>query len=112
MTFFNGFQLENIIKIIIRNVGFQPLIAVSRKEIPVIISTGDGRYYVSETTTATRRSGSNSYVAIADHLTPDGYVACTENGTKYQALKEAYDAYTKLVTTGVYQDYKDTLPKK
>lgn len=82
------------------------------KEIPVIISTGDGRYYVSETTTATRRSGSNSYVAIADHLTPDGYVACTENGTKYQDLKEAYDAYTKLVTTGAYQDYKDTLPKK
>ena len=83
-----------------------------RRDIPVIISTGDGRYYVSETTTATRRSGSNSYVAIADHLTPDGYVACTENGTKYQDLKEAYDAYTKLVTTGAYQDYKDTLPKK
>lgn len=82
------------------------------KEIPVIISTGDGKYYVSKTTTATRRSGSNSYVAIADHLTPDGYVACTENGTKYQDLKEAYDAYTKLVTTGAYQDYKDTLPKK
>ena len=51
-------------------------------------------------------------MAIADHLTPDGYVACTENGTKYQDLKEAYDAYTKLVTTGAYQDYKDTLPKK
>ena len=31
MTFFNGFQPENIIKIIIRNIGFQPLIAVSRK---------------------------------------------------------------------------------
>ena len=82
------------------------------KEIPVIISTGDGRYYVSETKTATRRSGGKSYVAIADHLAPDGYVACTENGTKYQDLKEAYDAYTKLVTTGAYQDYKDTLPKK
>ena len=51
-------------------------------------------------------------MAIADHLTPDGYVACTKNGTKYQDLKEAYDAYTKLLTTGVYQDYKDTLPKK
>lgn len=30
MTFFNGFQPENIIKIITRNMGFQPLIAVSR----------------------------------------------------------------------------------
>lgn len=58
------------------------------------------------------RSGSKSYMAIADHLTPDGYVAYTENGTKYQDLKEAYDAYSKLVTTGVYQDYMDTLPKK
>ena len=29
MTFFNCFQPENIIKIIIRNIGFQPLIAVS-----------------------------------------------------------------------------------
>ena len=112
MTFFNSFQPENIIKIITRNMGFQPLIAVSRKEIPVIISTGDGRYYVSKTTTATMRSGSKSYMAIADHLTPDGYVAYTENGTKYQDLKEAYDAYSKLVTTGVYQDYMDTLPKK
>jgi len=56
MTFFNGFQPENIIKIIIRNMGFQPLIAVSRKEIPVIISTGDGRYYVSREATAMWRS--------------------------------------------------------
>ena len=82
------------------------------KEIPVIISTGDGRYYVSKSTTATRQLGSKSYVAIADHLAPKDYKACTDNGTQYQNLKEAYDAYTKLVTTGAYQDYKDTLPKK
>ncbi len=83
-----------------------------RQDIPVIISTGDGRYYVSKTTTATRGSGSKSYVAIADHLAPKDYKACTDNGTKYKNLKEAYDAYTKLVTTGDYQNYKDTLPKK
>lgn len=83
-----------------------------RQDIPVIISTGDGRYYVSKSTTATRQSGSKSYVAIADHLTLNAYKACTDNGTEYQNLKEAYDAYTKLVTTGAYQDYKDTLPKK
>lgn len=83
-----------------------------RKDIPVIISTGDGRYYVSKSTTATRQSGSKSYVAIADHLTLNAYKACTDNGTEYQNLKEAYDAYTKLVTTGAYQNYKDTLPKK
>lgn len=83
-----------------------------RQDIPVIISTGDGRYYVSKSTTATRQSGSKSYVAIADHLTLNAYKACTDNGTEYQNLKEAYDAYTKLVTTGAYQNYKDTLPKK
>lgn len=83
-----------------------------RQDIPVIISTGDGRYYVSKSTTATRGSGSKSYVAIADHLTLNAYKACTDNGTEYQNLKEAYDAYTKLVTTGAYQNYKDTLPKK
>lgn len=83
-----------------------------RQDIPVIISTGDGRYYVSKSTTATRQSGSKSYVAIADHLAPKDYKACTDNGTEYQNLKEAYDAYTKLVTTGAYQNYKDTLPKK
>lgn len=32
MTFFNSFQPENIIKIITRNMGFQPLIAVSLKK--------------------------------------------------------------------------------
>ena len=83
-----------------------------RRDIPVIISTGDGRYYVSKSTTATRQLGSKSYVAIADHLAPKDYKACTDNGTQYQNLKEAYDAYTKLVTTGDYQNYKDTLPKK
>ncbi len=82
------------------------------QDIPVIISTGDGRYYVSKSTTATRQLGSKSYVAIADHLAPKDYKACTDNGTKYQNLKEAYDAYTELVTTGDYQNYKDTLPKK
>ncbi len=82
------------------------------QDIPVIISTGDGRYYVSKSTTATRQSGSKSYVVIADHLTLNAYKACTDNGTEYQNLKEAYDAYTKLVTTGAYQNYKDTLPKK
>ena len=83
-----------------------------RRDIPVIISTGDGRYYVSKSTTATRQLGSKSYVAIADHLAPKDYKACTDNGTQYQNLKEAYDAYTKLVTTGDYKNYKDTLPKK
>lgn len=31
--------------------------------------------------------------------------------TKYDTLKDAYDAYAKLVTEGKYQNYKDTAPK-
>ena len=47
MTFFNGFQPENIIKIITRNMGFQPLIAVSQnfsdlKTVPSVYWIKDG----------------------------------------------------------------------
>ena len=37
------------------------------KEIPVIIQTGDGKYYVSETTTGTRKG--KKYVTISESLT-------------------------------------------
>lgn len=41
------------------------------KSIPVIIQTGDGKYYVSETTTG-KRNGKN-YVTISESLTPNQY---------------------------------------
>ena len=81
------------------------------KKIPVIISTADGRFYISETTTAIRKNTAGNYVAIADHLTPKQYTEYLSNDKKYEKLQEAYDAYAKLVTDGTYQQYKDTLPK-
>lgn len=81
------------------------------KKIPVIISTADGRFYISETTTAIRKNTAGNYVAIADHLTPKQYTEYLSNDKKYENLQEAYDAYAKLVTDGTYQQYKDTLPK-
>lgn len=83
----------------------------ANKTIPVIISTADNKFYVSETTTAVRNNKGNSYVTIAKHLTDSDHQQLINDGTKYATLKDAYDAYAKLVTEGKYQNYKDTLPK-
>ena len=83
----------------------------ANQRIPVIMSTADGRFYVSETTTAVRNNNSSKYVTIAEHLTYTNHQQLINAGTKYDTLKDAYDAYAKLVTEGKYQDYKDTLPK-
>lgn len=81
------------------------------QKIPVIISTADNKFYVSETTTAVRNNKGDSYVTIAKHLTDSDHQQLINAGTKYATLKDAYDAYAKLVTEGNYQNYKDTLPK-
>ena len=83
----------------------------ANQKIPVIISTADNRFYVSETTTAVRNNKGDSYVTIAKHLTDSDHQQLINAGTKYATLKDAYDAYAKLVTEGKYQNYKDTLPK-
>ena len=83
----------------------------ANRTIPVIISTADNKFYVSETTTAVRNNNSSKYVTIAEHLTYTNHQQLINAGTKYDTLKDAYDAYAKLVTEGKYQNYKDTLPK-
>lgn len=79
------------------------------KKIPVIISTADGKYYVSESTTAARTGSGPSYVAISGHLTQADNKKIIANGQKYNTLQEAYDAYEKELTEGNYQQYKNTL---
>ena len=83
----------------------------ANRTIPVIISTADNRFYVSETTTAVRNNNGSKYVTIAKHLTDSDHQQLINDGTKYATLKDAYDAYAKLITEGKYQNYKDTLPK-
>lgn len=83
----------------------------ANQKIPVIMSTADGRFYVSETTTAVRNNNGYKYVTIAEHLTDSKHQQLINDGTKYDTLKDAYDAYAKLVTEGKYQNYKDMLPK-
>ena len=79
------------------------------QKIPVIISTADGKYYVSESTTADRKGSGSSYVAISGHLTQADYKKIIADGQNYNTLQEAYDAYEKELTDGKYKQYKNTL---
>ena len=79
------------------------------KKIPVIISTTDGKYYVSETTTAVRPNSAGNYIAIADHIGTNEYKNYLLSDREYNSLKDAYDAYTKQITDGAYQQYKDSI---
>ena len=82
------------------------------KKIPVIVSKKGGGFYISETTTAERTQGKQTYIAIADHIPNyNGFRQYTE-GTQYETLEDAYKAYANLLTTKEeYSDYKGTLPK-
>lgn len=81
-------------------------------KIPVIISRADGKYYVSESTTAQRigKKGEIPYMAIADHLAPNSYQIIANADTPCKNLQEAYDVYVKKITEN-YSNFKDTLPK-
>ena len=82
------------------------------KKIPVIVSKEGGGFYISETTTAERTQGKQTYTAIADHiLNANGFRPYT-TGTRYDTLEDAYKAYANLLMTEEkYSNYKDTLPK-
>ena len=79
------------------------------QKIPVIISTADGKYYVSESTTANRTGSGPPYVAISGHLTQVDNKKIIAKGQEYDSLQKAYDAYEKELTEGNYQQYKNTL---
>ena len=82
------------------------------KQIPVIISSADGGFYISETITATRSNNGQKYVAIADHIYSYSTFKDYITGTKYDTLAEAYAAYKERMENNVkYRDYKDTLPE-
>lgn len=66
------------------------------KEIPVIIQTGNGNYYVSETTTG-KRNGKD-YVTVSKSLiTQSQYKEILNKGEKFSSLEAAYDAYLKAL---------------
>lgn len=70
------------------------------ENIPVIIQTGDGKYYVSETTTG-QRSG-KSYVTVSKSLGAGGYKKILDTGKEYSTLEAAYDAYLVALNSSKY----------
>ena len=83
------------------------------KQIPVIVSSANGGFYISETITATRSNKDKSYVAIMDHINSySTFKEYTKDKTKYETLAEAYAAYKKQVEDDArFQPYKNTLPE-
>ncbi|WP_417403335.1 prepilin-type N-terminal cleavage/methylation domain-containing protein [Hominenteromicrobium sp.] len=75
------------------------------KEIPVIIQTGDKRYYVSETTTG-KRNGKD-YVTVSKSLiTQNQYKEILKNGKEFSTLEAAYDAYLKALGNSKYDSVR------
>lgn len=78
------------------------------KQIPVLIQTGDGKYYVSETTTGERTKKSEphkgeKYIAVSEQITSRiEYKKFLKAEAKYSTLEEAYDAYVKALADQKY----------
>lgn len=82
------------------------------KQIPVIVSSADGGFYISETITATRVNNGQKYVAITDHINSYSSFQTYTTGKRYETLTEAYSAYKKQVNDNAeFTKYKDTLPE-
>lgn len=73
-------------------------------QIPVIIQTGDGKYYVSETTTGQRKD--KTYVTISESLTARQYKQVLKNGEDFSSLEAAYDAYLKALGDPKYDSVR------
>lgn len=77
------------------------------KEIPVIVQTGDGKYYVSETTTGKRTKNGSEYVAVSQSLTSQNqYKQILKNGKAFSSLEEAYDAYLSALGNSKYDSVR------
>lgn len=79
----------------------------------MLIQTGDGKYYVSETTTGERTKKSEphkgeKYIAVSDHLNYNQYKAVLRNGKEYNSLEEAYKAYVTALADSKYNGVRDT----
>lgn len=77
------------------------------KNIPVIIQTGDGKYYVAETTTGERKKDSKTYVAVSQSLTLQSqYKEILKNGKQFSSLEAAYDAYLSALGNSKYDSVR------
>ena len=82
------------------------------KQIPVIVSSATGGFYIYETITATRVNSGQKYVAITDRINSYSSFQTYTTGERYETLTEAYSAYKKQVNDNAkFTEYKDTLPE-
>lgn len=82
------------------------------KQIPVIVSSANGGFYISKTITATRVNSGKKYVAITDHINSYSSFQTYTTGKRYETLTEAYSAYKKQVNDNAeFTEYKNTLPE-
>ena len=82
------------------------------KQIPVLIQTGDGKYYVSETTTGERTKGNGTqkktYIAVSEQITDKkDYKKFLKADAQYSSLTEAYDAYVKALAKDEYKGVRE-----
>ena len=86
----------------------------AKKQIPVIISTADGKFYISSSTAARQQKSSayKPYVAIAPTGSGNSsqYKSYITGKDQYNTLEDAYKAYAGVVKND-YSNYKDTLPQ-
>ena len=82
-------------------------------KIPVLIQTGDGNYYVSETTTGERTKKSEphkgeKYIAVSEQITSRiEYKKFLKADAQYSSLTEAYDAYVKALAKDEYKGVRE-----
>ena len=70
------------------------------KQIPVLIQTSAGKYYVSETTTELRWRNKKTYVTVSERM-PD-YKDLLNSDAEYSTLEAAYDAYKTALNNEKY----------
>ena len=70
------------------------------KKIPVLIQTGDGKYYVSETTTDQRWRNNQKYVTVSERMAD--YKDLLNSDAEYSTLEAAYDAYKTALNNEKY----------
>ena len=78
-------------------------------QIPVIVQTSSGKFYIAETTTdkrtkTTTPNKGDTYVTISKHLLPSEYKGALTSGKQYSSLEDAYDAYLTALEKPEYAE--------
>ena len=70
----------------------------------MLIQTGDGKYYVSETTTELRWRNKKTYVTVSERM--EDYKDLLSSDMEYSTLEAAYDAYKTALNNEKYDEVR------